>query len=276
MLVLLKSESHPLRCHHLPILLVSFLIFAILAGVGITLNELFSKKQEDDIRNEAMELAVETGRWFSNELDLAILPLFSMAQFATELEIFADLPDKIGQAEQPGSLPFLLNDDGSPSPKRNVTGVCDQPELVSRFTSIASAIKKNAKMEKVLVNIQLAPHGVICLLHPMNNTEDFTNGTFLDSSGAWGLDLFNYNSNQYIARKSIAQDEISIAGPLSLFQCPTCGLFFIARLPIQYDKHQIVIDGEAYDRWGFATALINWNVLGRPQSRARIIWRKGL
>ena len=101
-----------------------------------------------------------------------------MAQFATELPIFAGLPDKIGQAGEPGSLAFLTYEDGSFNSNRNVTGVCDLPELVSRFTHIASAIKKNAGMEGVLHNLQLAPEGVICLLSPLNNTEDFDDGRF--------------------------------------------------------------------------------------------------
>ena len=65
----------------------------------------------------------------------------------------------------------------------------------------------------------------------------------------------------YIAHQSIKTTEFSIAGPLRLRQCPTCDPFFIARLPIVDDSHQIVVDGESYNRWGFATALIHWTRL---------------
>jgi len=247
---------------HIPILLISVLVFCVLCGAGISIYLVFVESEEDNTRAEALELSTETGAWFSDQLDKAILPLFSIAQFATELEIFADLPGKIGEAGEAGSLPFLPNADGTGlSSHRNVTGVCDQPELASRFVGISSAIKKNAKMEGVLVNLQLAPQGVICLLHPMNNTEDFKNGTFLDSTGAWGLDLLNSPEMSFIARAAIPTEEVSIAGPRQLTQCPECDPFFIARLPIQSEKNEIKIDGVAYPRWGFATALINWTEL---------------
>lgn len=89
------------------------------------------------------------------------MPLFSMAQFATELEVFAELPDQIKSAGEPGALPFLPNRERT---VRNVTGVCDEPELVNRFTEIASAVKANAKMDGVLHNIQLAPQGMYQLV----------------------------------------------------------------------------------------------------------------
>jgi hypothetical protein len=99
-------------------------------------------------------------------------------------------------------------------------------------------------------------------LHPLNNTEDFKEqGTFLDSTPVWGLDLFEDPSSKYIALQSITNEIVGVAGPLTLKQCPTCDLFFIARLPIIDDKHTIVVDGKSYPRWGFATALISWTQL---------------
>jgi signal transduction histidine kinase/CheY-like chemotaxis protein len=256
-----KRHHCKLIRNQLPVLLVSILVFGVLLAAGILLCRLYTESNEEDRLDEAMDFARETGAWFANELDRSILPLFSLAQFATELAIFAALPDIIGQAGEPGSLPFLTNEDGSFNPNRNITGVCDQPELVSRFTHIAEAIKKNAGMEGILHNLQLAPEGVICLLSPMNNTEDFDDGSFLDNTPAWGLDLLNAPFTKYIAESSLIQEEVGIAGPRPLTQCPTCGLYFIARLPVRTDKHQIAVNGEAYNRWGFATALIHWDAL---------------
>jgi signal transduction histidine kinase len=246
--------------NQLPILLVSTLVFALLSGGGLALCKLYLESDEKETHDEAMDFAIEAGAWFASELDRAILPLFSLA-LATELPMFAELPDKIGKAGEPGSLPFLTNEDGSFNPRRNVTGVCGQPELVSKFTQIAYAIKLTTGMEGVLHNLQLAPEGVICLLDPMNNTEDFDDGRFLDNTPAWGLDLLNAPFTKYIATASLANEEVGIAGPITLTQCPTCGLYFIARLPIQTDKHQITVNGEAQNRWGFATALIHWEAL---------------
>jgi signal transduction histidine kinase len=114
-------------------------------------------------------------------------------------------------------------------------------------------------MDHILVNVQLAPAGVICLLHPMNNTQDFEEGMYLDNTGAWGLDLLNDPVMRYIALDSIDEENVVVAGPQPLVQCPKCGNFFIARLPIVDPRHEIIgLDGVPYPRWGFATALIDW------------------
>lgn len=248
------------RWHHcfgsLPISLVSFFIFLIFTGAGIVVGLVTSNSQEDAVREEVLSLSVETGRFFSEKLDKAILPLFSIAQFAVHLGIFNDLPEKIGAVGEPGALP-LSNETW----KRDIQGVCDEPTLVNTFVDIADSIKRQSGMEGILTNIQLAPSGVICLLHPMNNTEDFDEGQFMDNTPAWGLDLFHDPNMKYIALQSITQEQVGVAGPLQLKQCPDCDPFFIARLPIVDPRHHIVVDGVSYNRWGFATALIAWTAL---------------
>ena len=166
------------------LLILSTFIFLVISGAGVTICHFFAKAEESEVRDEALALAIDTGKWFAEQLDLAILPLFSLAQFAIELEIFSGLPERIGEAGEPGSLPFLPSEDGSgTSFRRNITGVCDDPLLWERFTHIASSLKRNAQMEGVLVNLQLAPQAVVCLLHPLNNTEDFEDGIFMDNKG---------------------------------------------------------------------------------------------
>jgi signal transduction histidine kinase/CheY-like chemotaxis protein len=241
---------------HTPIVLVTLLMFLVFAGAGIAICLVVEDAKENELQEEALGLAIETGDWFSDQLDQAILPLFSMAQFATHLGIFRDLPDRIGVAGEAGSLPMING-----TYHRNLTGVCDEPELISTFIEIATGVKKHAGMDGILVNIQLAPQGVICLLHPMNNSEDFEDGNFLDSTSAWGLDLLNDPVMSFIAVKSIKDEVVGIAGPRKLTQCPTCDRFFIARLPIVDDSHEMVVDGVSYPRWGFATALIAWTHL---------------
>jgi hypothetical protein len=144
---------------HWPIFLVSFLIFLVLAGAGIALYLVVTQSEERQRSNAMSDLALETGAWFAKELDFAILPLFSMAQFATELEIFANLPDQIKSPGEKGALPFMPQGSDSKKVYRNVTGVCDQPALIERFIEIASAVKRNANMDGILQNIQLAPQG---------------------------------------------------------------------------------------------------------------------
>jgi len=256
------TKTHPF------IPLVCLFIFGVLCGSMIAIVKVIAHSEEQVIIDEARALAVETGAWFSNELDQAILPLFSLVQFVSELDIFHTLPSIVGPAYEPSSLPFLPSTTpGKTSYHRNVTNVCDEPALVSRFTSIASTIKKNAKMQGILVNLQLAPHAVVCLVHPLNNTEDFADGIFMDNHGAIGHDLLTDPARKFIAEATIPSDKVVIAGPLTLRQCQTCDPSveqgFIARLPIEVPDHQIVVNGMSYNRWGFAVAIINWKELVR-------------
>jgi len=230
-------------------LFVSILLFAALTATGIVLCKLSFDSQEQTARDEALKIGEESGDMISRVLDLAILPLFTMAQFATELQIFNDLPDKIGLANETGSLPFLTNEDGSFNSNRNITGVCDEPELMERYAQIVSTIQRNLKLEGVFRNIQLLPNGVICLSHG-------------DIELRAGQDTLNDPVYRTGARATLMQDDIVLVGPLILdYACPTCGLHIVARYPVRSDSHQIELDGEIYNRWGVTSAIFNWEAL---------------
>jgi len=173
---------------HPSILLITIVIFVVLCAAGLSLVFLLPQTGEERAQQEAFLLAIETGQWFSDQLDRALLPLFSLAQFVSELDIFHDLDMQIGDVGAPGAAPLI-------APKythRNVTDICGNETLVSRYEHIASTIKKNAKMEGILVNLQLAPRAVVCLLHPIVNTEDFEeDGIIMDNTGALGHDLLS-------------------------------------------------------------------------------------
>jgi hypothetical protein len=188
-------------------------------------------------------------------LDQAILPLFSLAQFVK------CLPEEIGLPGANGSLPFLPpKGPGMPVTHQNVTGVCDDPTVIERYAKIAGTIKENAGMDGILVNLQLVPDAVVCLLHPINNTEDFPLGVYMDNTGAIGHDLLTDPARKFIAEATVPSDQVVIAGSLSLRQrhdCdPTVEKAFIARLPIASDTNQITVNGASYNSWGFAVALI--------------------
>jgi signal transduction histidine kinase/CheY-like chemotaxis protein len=252
------------------------LVFCSLCAPGLAIVITTESSSEETLRREILTLAEDTGRWFSDQLDLAILPLFSLALFVQELDIFRDLPSWIGPANEEGSLPFI---DDLPT-HRNTTGVCDEPELLEHFTRIASAIKRNAKMEGVLVNLQLAPEAVVCMVHPLINTEDFADGITMDNSGVIGHDLLTDPKRAFIAQATLPSDKLVIAGPLTLKQCQDCDPVvrkaFIARLPIAMEGHQIEVNGQFYDRWGFAVAIINWNALVERSDVYEIFRGRGL
>jgi hypothetical protein len=258
-------------------------LFLVLCAAGIT-TLMYAKSREDEkLQEDAIALAEETGAFFSDQLDQAILPLFSMAQFVNEIPIFKKLSSEIGQAYAPGSLPLLPGNkghgDGSPT-HRNITGVCDEPGLVQRFDEIAATVKRNAGMEKVLVNLQLAPGGVICLAYPLNNTDDFPPGIFMDNTGVIGLDLLTDPSRKFIAEAGIMSETVTIAGPLTLEGCedcdPTVEKAFIARYPIALKGTEIVVNGIPYPKWGFVVALINWNALVKKSGVFEVFHQEGL
>ena len=237
-------------------LLLWVLLMAAGLGVAFTLN---NASHSSDLK-EAQVLAEDTGQYFSQMLDQALLPVFSLAQFVPQVEPFEVLAQSIGPTETNGRSPFQ---EGSTT-HRNVTGVCDDPTTLQKFNGIAAGIKRNAKMEGVLVNLQLAPQAVVCLVHPLNNTEDFPPGKFLDNSGAVGHDLLFDPKRRFIAEQTVPSEGLVIAGPLKMTSCvnkcePLVSEAMIARLPIYSASDIITVDGKPYPRWGFAVAIINWH-----------------
>lgn len=258
-----RKECELMRAHP-SIPAVTLFIFSVLCAAGISLCIVFRNTEYTETRDEALLLATETGNRFSDLLDLAILPLYGLAQFAQELDIFHPLPDQIGPAGEEGSAPFLPpSEPGDPPTHRNVSGVCNDPELVSRFNEIASTIKKNSGGEGVIVNLQLAPEAVVCLAYPLVNTEDFEDDVVMNNTGAIGHDLLNDPNRKFIAEQTVPADGVVIAGPLTLVQGgeEVVEQAFIARLPIVSDDHIIQVNGVPHNRWGFAVTLINWKAV---------------
>ena len=243
---------------------VPLLIFVALSVSGVTVVWMHFDTQHETRVEEALTVASETGKRFSDFLDHSMTPLFSLAQFVHELDEFRELPERIGPWKGDGSLPMKTNS----SSHRNITGVCDDPHLTKRFHNIAGSIKKNAKqLQGVLVNLQLVPEAVVCLLHPVVNTEDFPPGKALNNTGAIGHDLIADERRRFHAEESLREGELVTVGPIQLVQCQGCDPIveqaFIARLPIVLEGHDIIAhDGSVLKkRWGFAVALINWQVL---------------
>jgi hypothetical protein len=242
----------------------SFMLFAVLLVFGLYLTYYFKGMELDTMEVHALSSAEETALFFSNQLDAAVLPIYSLAHFAAELSMFSQLEDKIGYYGTADALPMISGT------HRNVTGVCDEANLVNRFNKIAQTLKSTAHGDGILINLQLVPNAVVCLLYPLNNTEDFSDGIYLDSSGAVGHDLLADPERRFMTESTLTQSKLVVDGPLTLRQCPNCEptvrKAFVARLPINslQDDHMsaVTIDhANRYGKWGFAVALVHWENL---------------
>ena len=77
---------------------------------------------------------------------------------------------------------------GQETSHRNLTARWDA-SVAARFNLIARRIKEvDWHWHKILLSMQLAPLGVVSLVYPLVNTEGFSDGKFLDNSGAIGCD----------------------------------------------------------------------------------------
>jgi hypothetical protein len=195
--------------------------------------------------------------------------LFSIAEFVKELPYFVDLPIEIGPGGQEGSAPYI---EDIPITHRDVSGICDNSTTVDHFNRLARNIKESARLSKILLQLQLAPQAVQCLMYPLNNTEDFDAPIFLDSSAQVGLDWLVDPDSYVIAEKALISNEtMHIVGPFAVpvkacdDSSDVCQVAvqnaFMARLPIKMPNYNITVNGTAFPVWGFATELINGDEL---------------
>ncbi len=239
------------------IIVISVLVFVVLSSVGVGIVLAFAKNYEENTRNNAVQKALDTDLRLGNELQKKLIPLFALGTLAENLPFFQELPSKME------AIPPYLNRFNNTY--RNVTGICDDESKRSVFNNMASSIKQAASLRKILVNLQLAPHGVLCLTYPLNNTEDFDDGRYLDTSGAIGLDLLEDSSRSTLTKKAAKDDRWTIQGPIKLVQRESSVVdqAIIGRYPMHVPYHNVTIDGKLYDLWGFSVALMDWDRLKR-------------
>jgi hypothetical protein len=197
----------------------------------------------------------------ADQLNKAILPVFSLGQFVYEIQSLNSLADRIA------ARPFLDNviTDGV-NAHRNVTGICDDPEVFDRFTRIAASIKEAADMDKVLLSMQIVPHQVVCLVYPLTATEDFDK--IVDRRSVVGLDLVKYPKRTLFSEAVLSSNDVYIAGPLNSKFSSCVGncdfsveRAFIASLPLNSKNHTIASRDVVYQRWGSIEVLIDWQAL---------------
>ncbi|CAB9506982.1 Sensor protein kinase WalK (Fragment) [Seminavis robusta] len=254
---------------HRTSLLVSGLVFLVVMAAGLLTAELYLSQWEQDDFRDAQDLANETADYFVNALEYkAMMPLFSLAQFATEIPLFRDLPDLIGPSLGNNSLPFIPPAPGQELSHRNLTGSpCSDPTNIQRYNEIASTIKANAKMPRVLLQLYFHPQAVVCFVHPRVYTHPERPDVIMNATAQLGLDMLQDVKLRYHAEKTLRSDNLVIAGPITLRHCIDHGSChnavkkaIVLRLAVPMPGRPIVLPttGEEVDRWGMVVATIDW------------------
>lgn len=225
------------------ILFGTSMAFAVFCAAGLAIILVFANDYENDRIQYATAVGNKADRWLGQEFEKALLPLFSLSELVKVTQKWNDLPFKIEHTTQ-----YTI--DGSVY--NNVTGICDDPVYVDPFNSMASAIKNSSGGGGILVTLELASVGVLCLTYPKNNTEDFPPGIYLDTSGAIGLNLFDTPSRGASSKATVTKGEKTIQGPIKLVQgnLSVVEEAIIARYPIFMDGYEMTIDGVTYPLYG--------------------------
>eukprot|EP00574_Skeletonema_japonicum_P000949 CAMPEP_0201739046 /NCGR_PEP_ID=MMETSP0593-20130828/45567_1 /ASSEMBLY_ACC=CAM_ASM_000672 /TAXON_ID=267983 /ORGANISM="Skeletonema japonicum, Strain CCMP2506" /LENGTH=796 /DNA_ID=CAMNT_0048233283 /DNA_START=2246 /DNA_END=4636 /DNA_ORIENTATION=+ len=259
------------------ILVPLLLLYVVLVVCGMLIVYGFDNATAESRKQTAISVAEQTDLFFVRVLENAFLPLFTMSMFVQELPVFHDLDLMVGDRCDAKDDPLNCTEStsaptmpGKEDTHRDLAGLFNSTEgqiIRSKFDTIASGIKENSGLGKALVNVQLAPKGVISMLYPVVNCDDFVGnprveeGYCMNNTGAWGHDLLNDPGRVNIARATVPADGVVTAGPLNLIQG---GETFIARLPINMDPnegHTMVVDNVTYPCWGFVVVLLDWSTL---------------
>ena len=260
------------------ILVPSLLLFAVLVVCGVLIVYGFDNAEAESRKQTAISVAEQTDLFFVRVLENAFIPLFTMSMFIQELPVFHDLDLMVGDRCDPTLDPLNCTESTSAPPMpgkeathRDLSGLFNTTEgreIQRKFDTIASGIKENSGLGKALINIQLAPKGVVSMLYPMVNCEDFVDsprveeGFCLNNTGAWGHDLLNDVNRVAIAEATVPADGVVTAGPLPLIQGG--GEVFIARLRVNMDPaegHTMIVNNITYPCWGFVVVLLDWATL---------------
>ena len=134
------------------------LVFAALTAVGLTIVEIACRRSlEGEIYTAELE-AIETAAWFSEIFAKSLIPLRSLQQAVVHSEYFKQLPLQIGNYGQEGSAPAIFGPDGIETRDyRDITGICDNQEMLDKFDEIVAGINDNFDYDGIIVNYRLAP-----------------------------------------------------------------------------------------------------------------------
>ena len=258
------------------IILYSFLVFSCLtAGALITINVICDNMQQKIELDASLE-AFQTASYFADAFAKSLIPLRSLQQAVIHSNTFQELPHLIGNYGADGSTPSIAGpvseDNGSSAQGsknifstkdfRNVTGICDDPELISEFQKIVEGVNHNFGFEDIIITYRIAPYGVYCLANPL--TVDLAENKVLNSKMDIGWDpIHSENVRMKTMLRSIYhnQNSIFMFGPSPHFMNIPGLNIYCGHMAVEMPGYNYALDGEEKSIWGFVMHFINWSNL---------------
>mmetsp|Transcript_11154 Transcript_11154/g.25332 ORF Transcript_11154/g.25332 Transcript_11154/m.25332 type:complete len:820 (+) Transcript_11154:127-2586(+) len=155
---------HNAKCFfsHPVIVFASLAVFALVCGVGMWAITGQKDAVVQERQNTAAFVATETAGYFASEFKKAFLPLYSLREAVHHSGYFDHLATEIGRypnrllkvnATIPGGLANV----------RNVTGICDNPELLAKWDNLVDTVNKEQDLNGMVFRYRMAPKNVFCL-----------------------------------------------------------------------------------------------------------------
>ena len=245
------------------ILIYTLLVCGALTAGVLVIIDVISKNMQQNIELDASLDAFQTAAWFADMFAKALIPLRSLQQAIIHSETFKDLPHQIGNYGEPGSAPSMFGPKSTDiMDYRNVTGICDNQEMINEFQSIVTSINRNFDFEDIIFTYRIAPYGVFCLVDPM--AAEFAEGVTFNNAANIGWDPVHSSSAIWGNRlRSIYHQENKIAmfGPLTDFLNVPGLVIFCGHLAVEMPGYNYTLDGEEKSTWGFVMHFIDWSKL---------------
>ena len=181
-----------------------------------------------------------------------MLPLYSVQQGVVHSGYFNEAADKIG------AYPNLAIPPETPEDKsffRDVTGICDDPDLQEKWSDIVTPVNTENDLDGVIFMYRLAPKNTFCLMKHWGDP-DMPDKNFGMDAGA----SVNNKFWQSVTEELFIHNAYSIFGP---FGQPDKE-WFCGHIPVwsKNPKDTLDVGGtEVAGAWGFVMNYLNWREL---------------
>lgn len=187
-----------------------------------------------------------------------MLPLYSVQQGVIHSGYFNEA------AEQIGKYPNLLIPEtlDTPSIKRNVSGICDDPALQEKWSEIVTPVNEENDLNGVVFAYRLAPKNVFCLYERAN----------MDSPDkSFGKDVGSSSLNEFwktVTTEMFVHRKYSIFGPFTPSTMPekewVCGHIPVWTKPTDPPNPEDSLNVHGVDvpnAWGFVMNYLDWGLI---------------